>query len=49
MPLVSTPVIWASAGRHPELGGGLHVYKLNAEGGKMLWHHVEDERKPDTD
>lgn len=29
--------IWTSAGRHPELGGGIHLYQLAPATGKVLW------------
>ena len=34
--------VWACAGRHPEIDGGLVVWQLDPATGKPLWKHQED-------
>ena len=39
--LIHDAALWAAAGRHPELGGGIHLYKLDPATGRTLWHGIE--------
>jgi hypothetical protein len=47
--------IWTAAGRHPELGGGITIYRLDPLTGKVQWEHTEgrqfwhDERQPEEE
>jgi outer membrane protein assembly factor BamB len=37
--------VCASAGRHPELGGGIHVWGLRPTDGRPVWHKVITKRQ----
>ena len=40
--LVHGDAVWTAAGRHPELGGGIYLYKLDPTTGEPLWTQVVD-------